>query len=198
MENSFIRFFCNLFLSVTNLIPNQWVNKIIGTIFFLKIIFQLCLSFIKERAFPSIRFNFEAIFYKNKTQFSPQPVPPIRKCVQDYYPHRSEGWPKRQELQSHSLRKSHNHRMIKWITALSWQRGLYSSIKLWAMQCRAIQHGQVMVQSSDKLWSNGEGNGKLLQYFCLKTPMYSMKRQKDMTLEDEPLRSVWYWGRAEK
>ena len=35
------------------------------------------------------------------------------------------------------------------------------------------------------MWSNGEGNGKPLQYSCLKNPMNSMKRQKDRTLKDE-------------
>ena len=53
------------------------------------------------------------------------------------------------------------------------------------MSCRATQEGQVMVQSSDKWWSTGEGNGKPFQHSCLKNPMNSMKRQKDMTLEDE-------------
>ena len=33
--------------------------------------------------------------------------------------------------------------------------------------------------------SNGEGNGKPLQYSCLENPMNSMKRQKDRTLKDE-------------
>ena len=42
-----------------------------------------------------------------------------------------------------------------------------------------------MAQSSDKMWSTGEGNGKPLQYSCLENPMNSMKRQKDMILEDE-------------
>ena len=42
-----------------------------------------------------------------------------------------------------------------------------------------------MVESSDKLWSTGEGNGKPLQYSCLENPMNRMKRQKDMTLKDE-------------
>ena len=42
-----------------------------------------------------------------------------------------------------------------------------------------------MVESSDKIWSTGEGNGKLLQYTCLENPMSSMKRQKDQTLKDE-------------
>ena len=48
---------------------------------------------------------------------------------------------------------------------------------------------QVMVMSSDKTWSTGEGNGKPLQYSCLENPMNSMKRQKDRTLKELP-RSV--------
>ena len=40
------------------------------------------------------------------------------------------------------------------------------------------------------MWSTGEGNGKPLQYSCLKNPMNSMKRQKDRTLKDELLRLV--------
>ena len=47
-----------------------------------------------------------------------------------------------------------------------------------------------MVESSDKTWSTGEGNGKPLQYSCLENPMNTMKRQKDMTLRDELPRSV--------
>ena len=58
------------------------------------------------------------------------------------------------------------------------------------MPCRDTQDGGVTVESSDKVWSTGEGNGKLLQYSCLENPMNSMKRQKDMTLKDELPRSV--------
>jgi len=47
-----------------------------------------------------------------------------------------------------------------------------------------------MAESSDKTWSTGEGNGKPLQYSCLENPMNSMKRQKDMTLQDELPRLV--------
>ena len=36
-----------------------------------------------------------------------------------------------------------------------------------------------MVDSSDKTWPTGEGNGKPLQYSCLENPMNSMKRQND-------------------
>ena len=47
-----------------------------------------------------------------------------------------------------------------------------------------------MVESSDKMWSTGEGNSKPLQYSCLNNPMNNMKRQKDRTLKDELPRSV--------
>ena len=63
-------------------------------------------------------------------------------------------------------------------------------MKLWAMPCRAIQDRWVIVESSDKTWSTGEGNGKPLQYCCLENPMNSMKWQKDRTLKDELLRLV--------
>ena len=46
------------------------------------------------------------------------------------------------------------------------------------------------MESSDKMWSTGEGNGKPFQYSYLKNPMNSMKRQKDRTLKDELPRSV--------
>ena len=56
------------------------------------------------------------------------------------------------------------------------------------MLCRATQDGQVIVKSSDKMWPTKGGNGSPLQYSCLENPMDSMKRQKDMTTEDEPHR----------
>ena len=97
---------------------------------------------------------------------SPHSAPPIRKLQQASYHHPLEG---RQN-------ENHNHRklakLITWITALS------NSMKLWARRCRATQDRQVMVESSDKTWSTGEGNGKPLQYSCLESPMNSIKRQK--------------------
>ena len=54
----------------------------------------------------------------------------------------------------------------------------------------STQDGQIMVENSDKTWPTGEGNGKPLQYSCLKNPMNSMKRQKDRTLKDKLPRSV--------
>ena len=46
------------------------------------------------------------------------------------------------------------------------------------------------MESSDKMWSIGEGNGKPLQYSCLENPMNSVKRQKDMTLKYELPREI--------
>ena len=58
------------------------------------------------------------------------------------------------------------------------------------MLCRATQDRWVMMGSSNKTWPTGEGNGKPLQYCCLENIMNSLKRQNDMTLEDELPRSV--------
>ena len=45
---------------------------------------------------------------------------------------------------------------------------------------------QVIVKSSDKMWSTREGNGNSFQYSCLENLMDSMKMQKDITSEEEP------------
>ena len=54
----------------------------------------------------------------------------------------------------------------------------------------ATQDGWVMVETSDRMWSTGEGNGKPLQYSCLENPTNSMKRQNDRILKEELPRSV--------
>ena len=58
------------------------------------------------------------------------------------------------------------------------------------MPCRATQDGWVMVESYDKTWSTGEGNGKPLQYSCLENTMNSMKRQYDRISKEELPRSL--------
>ena len=58
------------------------------------------------------------------------------------------------------------------------------------MPCRATEDIRIMVESSNKMWSTGKGNGKTLQRSCLENPMNSMKRQKDTMLNDELPRSV--------
>ena len=56
--------------------------------------------------------------------------------------------------------ENHNHRKLtKLITCII---ALSNSMKLWAMPWRATQDGQIMVESSDNMWSTGEGNGKPL------------------------------------
>ena len=47
-----------------------------------------------------------------------------------------------------------------------------------------------MVERSERMWSTGEGNSKLLQYSCLENPKNSMKRQNDRILKEELPRSV--------
>ena len=76
------------------------------------------------------------------------------------------------------------NQLITWSTALS------NSMKPWAMPWRIIQDRWVMVESSDKMWSTGDKNGKPRQYSCLENPMNSMKRQKDRTLKNELPKSV--------
>ena len=63
-------------------------------------------------------------------------------------------------------------------------QALSNSMKL-SHVLKATQNGWMIVESYDKMWTNGERNGKPLQYFCLEKPMKSTKRQKDMTLKDE-------------
>ena len=107
-----------------------------------------------------------------------QPVPPIRKLPQASYPSPSEG----RQTENHNHRKLTN--LIIWTTVLS------NSMKLWAMLCRATQDKRVMLESSEKMWSTGEGTSKPLQYSCLENTVNSMKRQNDRTLKDELPRSV--------
>ena len=53
------------------------------------------------------------------------------------------------------------------------------------MLFRATQDGQVIVESSDKMWSTGEGYGKPLQQSRLENLVNIIKRRKDMPLKDE-------------
>ena len=96
-----------------------------------------------------------------------------------------------------TITENHNHR--KLTNLITWTTALSNSVKLWAMLDRATQNGQIMVESSDKTWSTGEGNGKLLQCSCLQN---NMKRQKDSTLKDGTLQigrcPIYYWRSLEK
>ena len=46
------------------------------------------------------------------------------------------------------------------------------------------------MESSERMWSTGEGNSKALQYPCLENPMNSMKRQNGRMLKEELPSSV--------
>ena len=62
------------------------------------------------------------------------------------------------------------------------------------------QDGWVILKSSDKMWSSGAANGKSLQYSFCENSMNSMKRQNNITLEDEPSQvrkcPICYWGKG--
>ena len=63
--------------------------------------------------------------------------------------------------------------------SLVWLNEDYEPCRVWPPKT------DVMVESSDKTWSTGEGKGKPLEYSSRENPMNSMKRQKDRTLKDE-------------
>ena len=58
--------------------------------------------------------------------------------------------------------ENHNHRKLTKV--IIWVIALCSSLKLWALPCRATQDGPVMLESSDKTWPTGERNGKFIQF----------------------------------
>ena len=60
------------------------------------------------------------------------------------------------------------------------EKGFCNTVKLWAMPCRATQDGWVLVQSSEKMWSAGGGNGKPPQGMCCENLMNCIKGQNRM------------------
>ena len=85
--------------------------------------------------------------------------------------------------------KNHSHRNLT--NLITWTTALFNSMKLWVVPCRATQDGRVIVESSDKTWSTGEGNGKPFQYSCLENPKNSIKRQKDRTYWPNMPNMLW-------
>ena len=82
-----------------------------------------------------------------------------------------------------------NHTHRKLANLITWTTALSNSMKPSHVH-GATQDEWVMVESTDRMWSTGEGNGKPLQYSCLENPMNSMKRQNDRILKEELPRSV--------
>ena len=103
--------------------------------------------------------------------------------------------------QSHVPRETSNSQILPLgdSQVITWITALCNSMKLQAMPYKATQDRQVMVESSDKMWSSVEGNSKPLHYSCLENP--SMKRQKDDTRRWAPQIGrcpICYWERVEK
>ena len=127
-------------------------------------------------------------------------APPIR--TRPTLPHR-QSLPSGsfQSLLSYSSegRQNENHNHRKLTKLITWAMALCNSMKLWAMPCRAIQDRRVFVESSDKMWSTGEGNGKPPQYSCLENPMNSMKRHDTERWTPQVGRCpICYWRKVEK
>ena len=81
-------------------------------------------------------------------------------------------------LLSFSIRKTENHSYRKLTSLITWTTAFSNSMKLWAMPCRATQDRRVMVESSEKMWPTGEGNGKPLCILALRTPWTVWKGKK--------------------
>ena len=128
-----------------------------------------------------------------------------KPCAHQETPHWArpafECWASPAEVWANRM-KNHNHR--KLIKLIIWMTALFNSMKLWAKPWplgRATQDKWVMVESSDRMWSTGKGNGKSLQHSCLENPMNSMKRQNDRILKGTPQVSrcpICYWRSVEK
>ena len=98
-------------------------------------------------------------------------------------------------LQADSLPLSHkDHNPVM-------QRGLCNSVKLWVMPGRARQDGRVIMKTSDKTWSTGEGNGNPTPVFLFGESHRQHERAKrsDTRRWGSPGRKVsnmLHWGKA--
>ena len=66
----------------------------------------------------------------------------------------------------------------KLIKLITWTTALYNSKKPSAMPCRATQDRWVMVESSDKTWSTGEGMANHFNMLALRIPWTVWKGKK--------------------
>jgi len=78
-----------------------------------------------------------------------------------------------------------HHQSFQWIFRTDFLlTGLISlqSKGLSRVFSNTMVDGGVMVESSDKAWSTGEGNGKPLQYSCLENPMNLLLLETKLTV----------------
>ena len=65
------------------------------------------------------------------------------------------------------------------------------------LQARVLQwvaiSFSITAESSDKMWSTEEGNGKLLQYSCLENPVNNIKRVGKIPWKRERLPTPVFW-----
>ena len=68
--------------------------------------------------------------------------------------------------------------LISWLQSSSnWSHGPQPCLTQWNYKRRATQDRWVMVESSDKMWSTGDGNSKPFQYSYLENSMNCMKNR---------------------
>ena len=91
----------------------------------------------------------------------------------------------------------------KLTNLITWTIALSNSMKLRAMPGRVTQGGGVMVESSDRMRSTGEGTGNPRQYSCLASPVHSLIYKTELLLLPLQWLAWWYgpcrgvWTHAE-
>ena len=94
---------------------------------------------------------------------------------------------------------NHNHR--KLANLITWTTALSNTMKLWAMPRRVTQGRRVTVESSDKTWSTGEGNGKPLVFLHWEPhEQYEKVKRNDTERWTSQVSRcpICYWRRLEK
>ena len=104
-----------------------------------------------------LRFTEHSPTHQSKTQFSPWPVPPIRKLTQDSYPHPSED------------RQNENHNHRKLTKLITWITTLCSLKKLWAMLYRAHKMDKLCWSSPTKHAPLEKAMANCLKVLALRT-----------------------------
>ena len=106
---------------------------------------KLCVPTYQEKI--GLKINWPWPCPSEQDPKSPTASPSHQEASIASYPYPTEG----RQKENHKHRKL--TKLITQITALS------NSMKLWPMPCRATQDRRIMVESSDKMWPTGKGNG---------------------------------------
>ena len=87
-------------------------------------------------------------------------------------------------------RQTENHNDRKLTNLITWATALSNSVKLWALPSGPPKMDGSWWRFLTKCGPLEKGIANHFSILALRTPMNSMKRQKDMTLKDELPRSV--------